>query len=153
MPEKPLFESLIAEVKKLLASSLEPVKLLAEVCWLLKERVPYYDWVGFYLAGGERELVLGPYEGDPTEHVHIGFGRGICGQAAEKGETFLVQDVSAEENYLSCSPLVKAEIVVPIFKDGAIVGELDIDSHELAPFSPEDRAFLEELCRMLAVIF
>lgn len=124
-------------------------KLLA-ICSLLKDNVPHYDWVGFYLVdrARERELVLGPFSGDPTEHVRIPFGKGICGQAAQSGSTFIVPDVAKETNYLSCSPKVQAEIVVPIFKAGEIVGELDIDSHTLSPFTAEDREFLEGVGRL-----
>ena len=101
----------------------------------------------------DRELVLGPCVGTPTDHVKIPFGRGICGQAAEREETFIVQDVSKECNYLSCSISVKAEIVLPIFKDGRIVGELDIDSHRLSPFTDADRGFLEKVCKIVAQLF
>jgi len=102
---------------------------------LLVENVPHYDWVGFYLVDkAKKELVLGPFVGEPTEHVRIPFGRGICGQAAERRTTFVVQDVSKEGNYLACSPKVKSEIVIPLFKGGEIIGELDIDSHTLSPW-------------------
>jgi GAF domain-containing protein len=117
--------------------------------------VPHYHWVGFYLVEQleKKELLLGPFAGDPTEHVRIPIGRGICGQAAEGRETMIVQDVSLESNYLACSPSVKAEIVVPILKDGALLGLLDIDSQFKAPFSVEDQAFLEQVCELLAVLF
>ena len=100
---------------------------------MLKGKVEHYDWVGFYLVDetAAHQLVLGPFVGDLTDHVEIAFGQGVCGQAAEIGQTFVVQDVMAETNYLSCSDSVKSEIVVPIFKDGHLVGELDIDSHTL----------------------
>ncbi|MBD3290315.1 GAF domain-containing protein [candidate division KSB1 bacterium] len=125
---------------------------LATICNLLKEKVSYFDWVGFYLSDPlkKAELVLGPFAGEPTEHVRIPFGQGICGQAADTKETFVVQDVSKETNYLSCSPVVKSEIVVPIMKGDAVIGELDIDSHDLSPFSEQDSVFLEDLCRLLA---
>ena len=116
--------------------------------------MPYYDWVGFYLTDPEKkdELVLGPYEGDPTEHTRIPFGRGICGQAAATKETFVVQDVSKEDNYLSCSVHVKSEIVVPIIRDGEVLGELDIDSHTVEPFTDGDREFLERVCELVTAI-
>jgi len=92
---------------------------------------------------------------DHLRHAQV--GRGICGQAAEREEAFVVQGVSRETNYLSCSAEVKAEIVLPIFKAGAgggrIVGELDIDSHALAPFSDEDRQSLEKVCELAASVF
>lgn len=116
------------------------------------DNVSHYDWVGFYLVDKtrENELVLGPFEGEPTEHVRIPFGRGVCGQVVELGKTFIVQDVSKETSYLSCSPKVKSEIVVPIFKNGEIVGELDVDSHALSPFTGEDRVFLEKICEIVS---
>ncbi len=127
---------------------------LAEVCRRLHQAVPHYDWVGCYLRPGTgRELILGPYEGEPTEHAVIRFGQGICGQAAERGETFLVPDVSREENYLSCSAKVRSEIVVPVFApDGRLAGELDIDSHTPEAFTEEDRRFLESVARRVAVL-
>lgn len=153
MSDKSVFDKLLAEIDKLVSSGLSRDETLLRVCQLLESSVAYYDWVGFYLVEGEKELVLGPFAGEPTEHVRIAFGIGICGQAAQRKETFLIQDVSCETNYLSCSPKVKAEIAVPIFKDGRVVGELDIDSHQLSPFSDEDRDFLEQICRRLSGLF
>lgn len=113
-----LFEALIEEIKGVVDSKQDKDAKLKSICQLLKGNVPYYNWVGFYFVGEEskRELLLGPFEGEPTEHVKIPFGKGICGQAAQQEKTFVVQDISKEANYLSCSPLVKSEIVVPIFK-------------------------------------
>lgn len=153
MSDKSIFDKLLAEIDRLVSSGLSRDETLLRVCQLLESSVAYYDWVGFYLVEGEKELVLGPFAGEPTEHVRIAFGIGICGQAAKRKETFLIQDVSCETNYLSCSPKVKAEIVVPIFKNGRVVGELDIDSHQLSPFSDEDRDFLEQICRRLSGLF
>ncbi len=146
------FIEIFEEIKEIINSELERNEKLLKICRILKEKVPHYDWVGFYLVDEEKEneLFLGPYAGEPTEHVRIPFGRGICGQAAERKETFVVQDVSKETNYLSCSPEVKSEIVVPIMKDGRVLGELDIDSHSLAPFTDEDRQFLENVCRLIS---
>ncbi len=146
------FEEIFEQIKKIIEGEFERDKKLLEICRVLKERVKHYDWVGFYLVDGEKEneLFLGPYAGEPTEHVRIPFGKGICGQAAERKETFVVQDVSKETNYLSCSPEVKSEIVVPIMKEGKILGELDIDSHSLAPFTDGDREFLENICRLIS---
>lgn len=146
--KKVFFEELLRDVEKILEGGKESLQRL---CEYLRERVPYYDWVGFYFVENE-ELVLGPFVGEPTVHTKIPFGMGICGQAAERKVTFVVQDVSKETNYLSCSPKTKAEIVVPIFKGGEIVGELDIDSHALAPFSEEDRRFLERVCELVAKV-
>ncbi len=146
-------ERLMETVERIIAE--EPVPTaLRSISVLLSAEVPHYHWVGFYLVDPEnhRELVLGPYVGDPTEHTRIPFGMGICGQAAESGETFVVEDVREETNYLSCSTKVLSEIVIPIKRDGKILGELDIDSHELAPFSEEELLMLEKICYMLARI-
>jgi GAF domain-containing protein len=148
-----LFERLFIEFKAIVAAANTRDDTLASLCRLLKERVPYYDWVGFYLVEADNQLVLGPFEGEPTEHIRIEFGRGICGQAAERQKTIAVQDVSTQSNYLSCSAAVKAEIVVPVFKHGTLVAELDIDSHRLGPFTAEDREFLQRLCENLSVLF
>ena len=126
--------------------------LMQAICDLLHREVPHYDWVGFYLTdpAEERMLVLGPYTGAPTDHVRIPFGRGICGQAADSLRTFVVQDVNGENNYLSCSPFVKSEIVLPVLAQGVLLGELDIDSHTVAPFTPEDELFLGKVCDFAA---
>ena len=100
-----------------------------------------------------KELILGPFEGAPTEHTRIPFGQGICGQVAEDKQTNIVQDVAQEDNYLSCSINVKSEIVVPIFKNETFIGEIDIDSCEIAPFTDEDEKFLEKVANMISKLF
>jgi GAF domain-containing protein len=146
------FKSLLEEIEDITKKKNTKNRKLKQICEILKTGVTHYDWVGFYLVEGCEELVLGPFSGAPTEHTEIGFGQGICGQAAERGETFVVQDVTKEKNYLSCSPTVKSEIVVPIFKEGKLVGELDIDSHEKAPFTQEDEEFLKNVCALASKI-
>jgi L-methionine (R)-S-oxide reductase len=155
MAEKSELLSFLAKrVGEVLKSRANRDEKLGTICRLFKDKVSYYSWVGFYIVDEKRidELVLGPFEGEPTEHTRIRFGRGICGQAAALGETFLVQDVSKETNYLSCSANVKSEIVIPIFKRGKVVGELDIDSHVLSPFTKEDQAFLKKISEMVSEI-
>lgn len=149
-----LFELLFKKIVVILSSDEPKEEKMMAVCMLLSERVSYYDWVGFYMVSDTkpRELVLGPYFGDPTEHVCIQFGVGICGQTAETKKIFVVQDVAQSTNYLSCSPNVKSEIVVPIFKDGEFVGELDIDSHVTAPFTRDDEIFLTQVCEEVSGI-
>jgi GAF domain-containing protein len=148
-------QQLLAEVEGIVIRTDKRDDALKAISELLVRKVNHYDWVGFYLVEtpGSQELVLGPYEGSPTEHVQISFGEGICGQAADTGTTFIVQDVSQETNYLSCSPEVKSEVVVPIFKGDTFVGELDIDSHELAPFTDDDNEFLEAVCDAIVPLF
>jgi L-methionine (R)-S-oxide reductase len=149
-----LFKSLTSRIDEVLKTNLGKDEKLGAVCKLLKENVSYYNWVGFYIVNSKKqnELLLGPYAGEPTEHVRIPFGKGICGQAAETKKTFVVQDISKETNYLSCNPHVKSEIVIPLFKGGAIIGELDIDSHRFSPFTKEDVAFLKKTGEMVSTI-
>ncbi len=149
-----LFGDLSARIEEIISGrGLRDDKLMA-ICRLLQAEVPHYDWVGFYIVDGVKQrLLLGPYIGQPTAHVEIPFGRGICGMAAEKKSTLMVPDVSEVLNYLSCSPEVKSEMVVPILKEERMVAELDIDSHALKPFTKEDRAFLEGMCLRIAELF
>jgi L-methionine (R)-S-oxide reductase len=142
-----VFERVFAEIEDLV--KLKTDDLLMKICRLLKDRISHYDWVGFYILE-ENELVLGAYAGKPTQHIRIPVGKGICGQVAEKKKTIVVQDVSRENNYISCSIDVQSEIVVPVLKNGVFVAELDIDSHSPAPFRRDDTAFLEQVCALLS---
>ena len=126
---------------------------LLKICQLLDSEIKYYNWTGFYFKNGDKnELILGPYVGAATDHTVIPFGKGICGQVAVSNQTFVVPDVQTESNYLSCSIDTKAEIVVPIIKNGENIGQIDIDSHFINPFTSEDRELLEWLCERLAEI-
>ena len=146
--KKALFGELRNEAERLLSGPGEVAERLQAVCDLLCLRVPHYDWVGFYLVGSEEGILeLCPFHGKPTDHVRIPFGRGVCGRAAAARKTIIVQDVGGESNYLSCSPDVRAEIVIPLFRGGRIAGELDIDSHRVSPFTAEDREMLEAISR------
>jgi GAF domain-containing protein len=138
---------LVAAVRQVLETAGGREQALQQICTLLATEVPHYHWVGFYLVDPARpnELVLGPFVGAPTEHVRIPFGRGICGQSAARQATVLVQDVSAEANYLACSAATRAELVVPVFAGGTMVGQIDVDSHEPAPFDAGDRELLEAI--------
>jgi GAF domain-containing protein len=128
-------------------------KLLA-ICQLLTDSVSYYNWVGFYFANHETQtLHLGPYVGAPTDHTVIPFGKGICGQVAVSNSNFVVPDVSAQDNYIACSFTVKSEIVVPLFVGEINIGQIDIDSHELDPFSEADERFLEYVNEEVAKLF
>lgn len=148
-------DEIVGEVDRIMKEGGKRDRILLSVCRLLEESVEIFDWVGFYLVDpeAERELVLGPYVGEETDHVRIPFGRGICGQAAETRETFVVQDVSQASNYLSCSAEVQSEIVVPVMKEGNVVGELDIDSHTRDSITEEHRGLVEAVCDRVAPLF
>ncbi len=147
------WEELLGDVAVILQAPDSAQVALQNVCDLLHARVTHYDWVGFYMVdAGMSELVLGPFAGEPTEHTRIGFGQGVCGQAASMGRTLVVDDVGREENYLACSLQVKSEIVVPMKTGGCLVGELDIDSHKPAAFTEADRVFCETVAELAAGI-
>jgi GAF domain-containing protein len=151
---KDTFDQLWLKVLGIVCACGTPEEKLGYVVKVLEMNVPHYNWVGFYLTDpDERDvLVLGPYEGAPTDHTRIPFGRGICGQAAQAKETFVVPDVTAEDNYLSCSVNVKSEIVVPILRDGEVLGELDVDSQTGDAFTDDDRAFLEKVAELVRMV-
>ena len=149
-----IYIKLLMEVKIFLSSEKELDEILQDICNLLKNKVFHYDWVGFYLPDKQNSvLMLGPYCGKPTEHTIIPVGKGVCGQAAENLKLRVVQDVSHENNYISCSLDVQSEIVVPVLKNGLLAAEIDIDSHSPAPFSADDEEFLLSVCDQLSILF
>jgi len=148
-------EDILKQAKKIINSNEDRETVLLKICELLNHKVDVFDWTGFYLVSDQKEkmLELGPYVGEETDHTQIPFGKGICGQAAETLDTFVVQDVSEADNYLACSIHVKSEIVVPIMKNGEFVGELDIDSHKRNAITPELKKLCENICNELVSIF
>lgn len=148
-----IFDILQPKITVLISNSITRDQTLHLICELLKTSVPHYDWVGFYFKNGhEEELILGPYAGTPTDHTTIPFGKGICGQVAVSNKNFVVPDVKAQDNYIACSINVKSEIVVPLFVDGQNVGQIDIDSNTIDPFTEHDERFLEFVCRSVATL-
>ncbi len=127
---------------------------LYQICQLLEQNISYYTWVGYYFANHDTQtLHLGPYVGAPTDHTEIPFGKGICGQVAVSNQNFVVPDVAAQDNYIACSFTVKSEIVVPLFVNGVNIGQIDIDSNVLDPFTKDDETFLEFVNQEVAKLF
>lgn len=149
------YDSILQKIQSIIESNQQRDAKLQAICELLDQEIDLFDWTGFYLASKDedRMLVLGPYVGEETDHTKIPFGRGICGQAAETLETFVVQDVNQADNYLACSIHVQSEIVVPIMKGETFVGELDIDSHTKNAITPELRELCEEICKKISALF
>ncbi|MCX8102894.1 MAG: GAF domain-containing protein [Candidatus Bipolaricaulota bacterium] len=115
----------------------------------LRKNIAHYNWVGVYMLEGN-ELVLTAWDGpEATQHTRIPIGTGICGLAAREKRTVIVGDVNADSRYLACFPYTKSEIVVPIFKDSKVLGEIDIDSNTLNAFTERDREFLESVAALL----
>ena len=137
----------ILEIKNIISRSDDA---LQDVVDFLYDNFDYYSWIGIYIVKGYH-LILGPWNGpNATEHTKIPIGKGVCGSAALSGKTELVDDVNSDDRYLSCFVSTKSEIVVPIKKEGKIVGEIDIDSDVKNAFKKEDKTFLEKVADMLS---
>ncbi len=145
MPET-AFSHILAEVEAFAESAGDLVSLQNFIVEIIPQRLPYYNWTGFYMLDPEDSgtLVLGSFRGAPTEHVRIPVSQGICGAAVAQNDTVIVDDVHSDPRYLACSLETQSEIVVPIRANNSVVGEIDIDSHDLAAFSAQDREFLEK---------
>jgi L-methionine (R)-S-oxide reductase len=151
MPVAARIEEVRNQVAELAQASPSAHVFMQKMVKLLHERMLKYNWVGFYMLELDERpamLVLGPFEGAMTPHTRIPLNQGICGAAASSGRTVIVDDVSKDPRYLACSLETKSEIVVPVFVHGRVVGELDIDSHFPAAFTPEDQDIVQ-YCAML----
>ncbi len=140
----------IAEVRKVVdrlnSNAVNADELMKGIPALLSAEMLKYNWVGFYMlepGSNPPVLVLGHYQGAMTPHTRIPLNQGICGAAASSGETVVIDDVNSDPRYLACSIETKSEIVAPIYVNGKVVGELDIDSHRPAAFRGDDRKLVE----------
>lgn len=127
-------------------------QLMKSITLLLNQHMLKYNWVGFYMlepGANPPMLVLGHFQGAMTPHTRIPLNEGICGAAASSGKTVVVDDVNSDPRYLACSLETKSEIVVPVFVRGQVAGELDIDSHFAAAFTPEDRKLVEDCAELV----
>ena len=142
----------LKEIKTILdTSKIDTLSGLKNCCHFLKENILHFDWVGFYFADFQtKNLNLKAFSGKPTDHTTIPFGNGICGQVALSNRNFMVPDVRKQDNYIACSIDVKSELVVPLFIEGKNIGQIDIDSNKLNPFSKEDELLLEACCDIIS---
>ena len=137
----------LALIKQILTSDINPEDKLKDIVQLVNTNYPKCIWVGFYFMNHTTQMLhLGPYIGTATEHTIIPFGKGICGQVAVSGNTYVADNVQEESNYIACSLGVQSEIVVPIYDKETLVAQLDIDSNTLQAFTEVDRKFLETVC-------
>lgn len=134
---------LTAQLQALLAGERDFIANAAQFSAFLFQELAELNWAGFYLARGD-ELVLGPFQGK-VACVRIPFGRGVCGAAAASRQTQRVEDVHAFAGHIACDSASNSELVVPLLKDGRLIGVLDLDSPVLARFSAEDQAGIERL--------
>lgn len=140
------YESLLPQIEGLLHGENNLIANLANISAALKEQFNWW-WVGFYWVH-EDELILGPFQG-PVACTRIKKGRGVCGGAWEQGKTLMVEDVEKFPGHIACSSASKSEIVVPVIKNGNIVGVLDVDSELFAHFDETDQLYLEKIVRMI----
>ena len=146
------YSALLTHCKSLLEKpTTDKFARLTEVCVYLQKEVVVYDWVGFYMANhAKKTLHLKAFAGIPTDHEVIPFGKGICGQVAVTNDNFIVDDVSAQDNYIACDMHVKSEIVIPLFSKGENIRQIDIDSNKIKAFTEKDAIFLEQLNTVIA---
>ena len=136
LPKAAAYRELQQQLAALFAGERNGLANAANMSALLYEALPNLNWAGFYLLQ-EGELVLGPFQGK-VACVRIALGRGVCGTAAERKETVIVADVNAFPGHIACDAASRSEIVVPLVKEGRLLGVLDLDSPQLARFDEED---------------
>jgi L-methionine (R)-S-oxide reductase len=144
--DKPaLYASLLEQARGLMHGEPNVIANAANFSALVYDVLPDLNWAGFYLFDGD-ELVVGPFQGKPA-CIRIALGRGVCGTAAQTGQTQLVRDVHAFEGHIACDAASNSEIVVPLYTaDGTLFGVWDVDSPRVGRFDEDDRAGMEALC-------
>jgi L-methionine (R)-S-oxide reductase len=143
------YEAIVAIWSDEGGETLDDIALMATINSILSHRFPHYFWTGFYRVCDDR-LAVGPYIGT-VGCLQIEFGRGVCGAAAERGETIIVPDVQQFPGHIACDPNSKSEIVVPVFdRDRTLIAVLDVDSDQLDAFDEEDREGLERIVALFA---
>ncbi len=141
------YELICSQMRALAEDVSYEITNLANASALLYTSMEEINWAGFYLYL-DGQLVLGPFQGKPA-CTKIAMGKGVCGTAALKGETELVPDVHQFPGHIACDCASNSEIVVPVYKNGALYGVLDIDSPVLDRFSKEDQGGLEAFVKIL----
>lgn len=141
-------QDLIDTIRAVVRDARDEVELIRQAVQAIHDSSPRYDWTGIYMLNGS-ELVLRSFIGQPSPHETIPIGEGICGAAVRDARTVIVPDVNDDPRYLACSLETRSEIVVPIFRDGRVIGEIDIDSHTPDAFGAEDREVLEEIACLI----
>jgi GAF domain-containing protein len=147
--DKPtLYRDLSQALEALIGDETDAVANMANAAGLIWESLPDVNWVGFYRnVGGE--LVLGPFQGRPA-CIRIPFGTGVCGAAAATRQVQLVEDVHAFPGHIACDSASNSEIVLPLIRDGELLGVLDIDSPTTGRFDEEDEAGLRPIAEFLS---
>ncbi len=138
------YAELSEQIRALLGEERDPIANAANLSAYLFMSVAAVNWVGFYFLRGGDELIVGPFQGRPA-CVRIKLGDGVCGTAAERRQSILVEDVHAFPGHIACDSASQSELVIPLIRDGALLGVLDLDSPDLKRFDAEDQAGLERI--------
>ncbi len=146
LPKAEQYASLLSQARSLLDGESNPIANAANLSALVMSSLSGLNWAGFYFFDGH-ELVLGPFQGKPA-CLRIPLNRGVCGAAARSRQTQVVPDVHAFEGHIACDAASRSEIVVPLLRDGQLVGVWDVDSPLPARFDPQDASGMESLCAL-----
>lgn len=149
MDKNETYKLLLAQVKAIVKDESDPVANMANVAALIQEAFRFW-WTGFYRVI-DNQLVLGPFQG-PVACTRIGFGKGVCGTSWKEKRTIVVEDVEQFPGHIACSSESRSEIVVPLIKQGEVVGVLDIDSERLATFDETDQHWLEQVAEVVSAV-
>lgn len=141
------YDQVIQQLAALLEGETNKIANLSNASALLNQFLERINWVGFYLVE-HSELVLGPFQGLPA-CIRIPMGQGVCGTAAEKRTSVVVKDVNTFSGHIACDPQSQSEVVIPMIKDGELLGVLDIDSPEAGRFDELDKTYLEKFVTAL----
>ena len=146
MNRREFYAELADQARGLLEGERDPIANAANLSALIWQSLPNLNWVGFYFVKG-RELVIGPFQGKPA-CVRIALGSGVCGTAAAGAKTIVVPDVRAFAGHIACDTQSNSELVVPLIKDGRVLGVLDLDNPLCRRFDSDDAAGIETLARI-----
>ncbi|MEP6986247.1 MAG: GAF domain-containing protein [Chloroflexota bacterium] len=141
-----LYSLMSAQVSSVFESERDLIANMANCAALIYHTLPDLNWAGFYLLRG-KDLIVGPFQGKPA-CVRIPLGKGVCGTAATRQATIVVEDVDQFAGHIACDSASRSEIVIPLLKDGHLIGVLDIDSPILSRFNAEDAVGLEAIAAL-----
>ncbi|MGT2895800.1 GAF domain-containing protein [Streptococcus entericus] len=141
------YQLMLAQAEALFAQETNALANLSNASALINQTLPNSVFTGFYLFDGQ-ELILGPFQGK-VSCVHIALGKGVCGESADKRETLIVPNVKEHANYIACDSAAMSEIVVPMVKNGQLIGVLDLDSHVIGDYDDVDQNYLEQFVALL----